>query len=169
MPGGGKYSFYSDTLPVSKLGLEGAKGVSNKSLLKSLFSSPDGLDMAGVQTTANKFLVPDVQPINPDPSIFTDEDMKLGFGNAPDMPKDVSIKNVGDPANAYFPNLASPGEGVTVPVTPTNSDPAVINPRAVPGVDGLVNPADTSKQMSNATKIGTKLTPGRRPGAVDKA
>jgi hypothetical protein len=169
MPGGGKYSYYSDSLPVSKLGIEGAKGVSNKSLIKSLYVMPTGTDMAGVQAIANALMLPDKHPVNPDPSIFSDDDLKQGFGASPDIPKDTSITRVGDPANAYYPNLASPGEGVTSPVVPTNTKPEDVNIHAVAGIDGLINPSVTSNQMSNATKIGTKLQLGKRPGGVDKA
>jgi hypothetical protein len=169
MPGGGKYSYYSDSLPVSKLGLPGAKGVSNQTLMKSLYVMPKGTDMKGVQDIANALMLPDKHPVNPDPSVYTDDDMKQGFGGAPDVPKDASTSRVGDPANAYFPNLTSPGEGVTSPVVPTNSKPEDVNVHAVAGVDGLVNPAVTSNQMSNATKVGTKLQLGKRPGGVDKA
>jgi hypothetical protein len=169
MPGGGKYSYYSDSLPVSKLGLPGTKGVSNQTLMKSLYVMPKGTDMKGVQDIANALMLPDKHPVNPDPSILTDDDIKQGFGAAPDVPKDVTVTRIGDPANAYFPNLESPGEGVTSPVVPRNDKPEDINVHAVVGVDGLLNPAVTSNQMSNATKVGTKLQLGKRPGSVDKA
>lgn len=173
MAGGGKYSKYSDTLGDSPYGVDGAKGVSNKTLLKTLFKVPSGLDMKGVADTANAELVPDVLAKNPDPMIYSDDDIKLGFGAAPDIeqgPFSGQDKAEGGPANPYFPNLTSPdpsGGGSTAPIVPTPLKDEDVSVHAKRDVDGLVDPSKSSGEMSNATKINGKSLPlGKHPGST---
>ena len=175
MPGGAKYSNYPDTLGPSPFGTDGAKGVSDKTLLKKLFATPstgDQLTKDAVAATANRELVPDILPKNPDPMIYTNDDIKLGFGAAPDVekgPYSGQDTAAGGPANPYFPNLTSPdpsGAGNVNPIVPTKLKDADVSKTAVEGVGGLVDPSDSSKEMSNATKItGKPLPNGKHPGS----
>lgn len=173
MPGQGKYGFYSDQLPQGTKAFgqpAGGRGVADYTLLGTLFKGPGGLDSKTVAATANAKLCPDVQD-NPDPQIYTDDNVKLGFGSAPDVAKgpfNGEDKAEGGTSNPYFPNLASPdptGSGRVDPVAPTPVDPAEVNGHAQPGVNGLVNPIVASTEMSNATKIGKTLIPGKHPGS----
>lgn len=169
MPGQGKYSFYADTVAPSPFGAEGARGASNQTLLKSLFAPRPEMKQAAVAETANKELVPDVLPKNPDPLVYTSDNIKLGFGSSPDIEDGpYTTSTIGAPASPWFPNLTSPdpsGAGGTSPVDAVPLDPADVNKNAIPGVDGLVNPSVSSAQQSNATKIGTTLIPGKHPGS----
>lgn len=172
MPGGAKYSNYPDTLGPSPFGNDGAKGVSDKTLLKSLFKAPPGLNKDEVAVTANNELCPAILPKNPDPTIFSNDDIKLGFGAAPDIEKGpftASPSDPGAPANPYFPNLTSPdpsGAGSTSPVPPVLLNDVDVNKRAKRDVDGLVDPSKSSIEMTNATKISGKALPlGKHPGS----
>ena len=173
MPGGAKYSNYPDTLGPSPYGTDGAKGVSNKTLLKTLFKVPAGFNKDEVAATANAELVPDVLPKNPDPTIWTDpNDIKLGFGGAPDIeagPFSGQDSALGGPANPYFPNLTSPdpsGAGSIEPIAPTQLKDEDVNIHAQRDVNGLGDPSKLSAEQSNATKItGTTLPLGKHPGA----
>ena len=175
MPGNGKYGWYPDSVPItSPYGPAGGPGASDVSLIRTLFLEPasgDRLTMEGVKNTANRELVPDVLPKNPDPMIYSLADISLGFGAAPDItsgPFDDQLLKEGGPANPYFPNLTSPDpEGGTInPVIPLPLTDSQVSPRATRDVDGLVNPARTSLEMSNQTKIGKSLFKGKRPGSV---
>ena len=168
MPGQGKYGFYADTVAPSPFGAEGARGASNQTLLKTLFTPRPELAQAAVVQTANKELVPDVLPKNPDPLVYTNDDIKLGFGAAPSIADGpFTTSTVGAPASPWFPNLTSPdpsGAGGTSPIDAVPLDPGTVNKNAIPGVDGLVDPSVASAQQSNATKIGTTLVLGKHPG-----
>ncbi len=176
MPGGGKYGNYSDTLGTSPFGADGSRGVSSKNLLKKLFPQPstgDLLTKDGVAATANRELIPNVLPKNPDPTIWSSDNLKLGFGDTPDIsqgPFSGQDKLEGGPANAYFPNLTSPdpsGAGSVAPIIPTKLDGVEVNQTAIVGVNGLTDPKDTSTEISNSTKItGISLPKGKHPGAL---
>lgn len=175
MPGQGKYNYYLDTVAPSPYATPGARGAADQTLLKTLFKTPatgDQLTQAGVTATANRELVPDVLPKNPDPTIFSADDIKLGFGAAPDIEKGpFSGQDTADggPANPYFPNLTSPdpsGGGSTAPIAPTPLADSQVSVTAKRDVDGLVDPSKTSQEMSNKTKIGVQLTFGKHPGSL---
>jgi hypothetical protein len=169
MPGQGKYGFYADTVAPSAFGAEGARGASNQTLLKTLFAVRPEMTQTGVTATANRELVPDVLPKNPDPTIYSADDIKLGFGESPDVAGGpYTTSTVGAPANAWVPNLTSPdpsGAGGTSPIDALPLDPQTVNKNAVIGIDGLINPAVSSAEQSNATKIGTTLVLGKHPGS----
>jgi hypothetical protein len=169
MPGQGKYSFYADTVAPSPFGAEGARGASNQTLLKTLFAPRPEMAQAAVKATANAELVPDVLPKNPDPLVYSADDIKLGFGASPSIPNGpYGTTDIGAPANPWVPNLTSPdptGAGGTSPITALPLDPIDVNKHAIPGVDGLVDPAVSSAEQSNATKIGTTLVLGKHPGS----
>jgi hypothetical protein len=171
MPGQKKYSHYADTVPVdSPFGVvAGGRGASDQKLIKTVFPVQPGMEYAAVAATANAELCPDILPKNPDPTIYTNDNIKLGFGSAPNIEDDVKMGVIGGPSSPWFPNLTSPdpsGAGGVSPIQAVPFDPAVINKNASPDVDGLVNPADSSAQQSNATKVGTVLTPGKHPGSL---
>lgn len=171
MPGQGKYSYYADTITPSPYGADGGFGASDQTLIKTVFPPRPELARASVEATANAELVPDVLPKNPDPLIYTADNIKLGFGSAPDIlsgPFGPGANGPGNPANPWVPNLTSPdpsGAGSISPIDATKLDPEQVNRHAIPGVDGLVNPSVSSAEQSNATKIGTTLIPGKHPGS----
>lgn len=169
MPGQGKYSFYADTVAPSPYGAEGARGASDQTLLKTLFQPRPELRQVEVKNTANAELVPDVLPKNPDPLVYTADNIKLGFGSAPAIAQGpYTTSDIGAPANPWIPNLTSPdpsGAGSTAPITVTELSPEQVNKHAIPGVDGLVDPSVSSAEQSNATKVGTTLVPGKHPGS----
>lgn len=169
MPGQGKYSHYADTVAPSPYAAEGGYGASDQTLIKTLFPPRPELAKAAVAATANAVLVPDVLPKNPDPLVYTADNIKLGFGSAPDIASGpYTTSDIGAPANAWVPNLTSPdpsGAGSVAPISATELDPSQVNKHAIPGVDGLVNPSVSSAEQSNATKIGTTLIPGKHPGS----
>ena len=78
------------------------------------------------------------------------EGVAFGFGNAPNIPKDVEWKMAGDPANPYTPDLTSPGPGKTAgtdkDVNPEISIEDVKGATYVPGAPGTgtVSPSQTS-------------------------
>lgn len=175
MPGQKKYSHYADTVPVdSPFGVvAGGRGASDQRLIKTVFPVQPGMEYAAVAATANAELCPDVLPKNPDPTIYTEDNIKLGFGSSPNVEDgpfgDGAIGKIGSPASPWFPNLTSPdpsGAGVIAPIPGVALDPAIVNKNAIPGVDGLVNPSVASTQQSNATKVGTVLVPGKHPGSL---
>ena len=108
MPGQGKYSHYSDTVPLdSPFGVaEGGFGASNQTLIKTVFPPRPELVKAAVTATANAELCPDVLPKNPDPLVYSEDDIKLGFGASPDIAAGpYTTSDIGAPANAWAPNL----------------------------------------------------------------
>lgn len=90
--------------------------------------------------------------------------VELGFGNSPDLPKDVSWKNPGDPANAYVPDITSPGPGKTNPLD-KSVDPKItiadLKPNYIPGAPdtGTADPAKVSQTIN--APIGKDLTMGK--------
>lgn len=170
MPGQGKYSFYADTVAPSPYSAEGGRGASNQTLMKTIFQQRPEMQKVAVATTANAELVPNVLPKNPDPLVYTADNIKLGFGSSPDIASGpYTVSDVGAPANPWIPNLTSPdpsGAGSTAPISATPLTPNEVNIHAIPGTDGLVNPSVSSIEQSNATKIGTVLIPGKHPGSL---
>lgn len=170
MPGQGKYSFYADTVAPSAYSAEGGPGSSDQTLIKTVFVQRPEMAKAAVAATANAELVPDILPKNPDPLIYTNDNIKLGFGSAPDiLAGPYTVSDIGAPANPWIPNLTSPdpsGAGSIAPIPALELEPEQVNRHAIPGVDGLVNPSVSSAEQSNATKVGTTLIPGKHPGSI---
>ncbi len=94
--------------------------------------------------------------------------VKLDFGAAPDVTK-VVWTQAGGPANAYVPDITSPGPGKTDGVDKTN-DPGIAT-TDLPGKDGYVpggpatgtrNPLPKSKSVyaSNVNALSTSGIPG---------
>lgn len=95
------------------------------------------------------------------------EGVKINFSGAPDIPKEVKWKRPGDAANAYVPDLSSPGAGKTLGIE-KEVDPKIevndIKPNYVPGAPdtGTVSPALTSPALgSPPLSIGKKLIMGK--------
>lgn len=93
-------------------------------------------------------------------------------GNANDVSvpnlADVKWKSAGDPANAYMPDLRSPGPGDTSP-TSRDDDPE-ISPTDIkgegytpgqPGVSTTRSPSDTHDQIRSSNVLGTHSPLGK--------
>ena len=137
------------------------------------FAGLDDADAPAVLSAmGNKFLVPAKQ--EGDIGIFP-QGVQLDFKH-PDAPNhdDVSWKKAGDPANAYFPDLRSPGPGPdgVVNVVPQDTNPelsaADAKPNFVPGVlgtqleggGGTVNPPTTTEKIIANAQLGKDFTKG---------
>lgn len=152
-------------------------GRANYALLKSLFGgdakSKELYSYEQVVARADKYLAPNKQV---DGGYFFGE-VYLDFQNpdpalhAPNIENEVdpAALGVGGPSSPWTPNLSSPdptGGGSTAPVDPVILDPALINSNAQPGVDGLVDPAESALSMYNGNKLspnGSTIPLGSRP------
>lgn len=80
---------------------------------------------------------------------------RFGFLDSPDIGKDVEWKNPGDPANAYTPDISSPGPGKTDGVDkdkdPNVSIQDVKGEKYVPGAPGT----GTTSPSKTGPNIGT--------------
>lgn len=134
MPGQGKYSNYSDTIPDQN---KGGTSKSKLDLLKNLFKGGPDIDKKSVLQRAKDFLTPGKQ--DPDPGLFPGG-VDMLYGNAPNL-EDVKWKNPGDPSTPYTPDVRSPGSAVPVDqlgnvdtsAVSTNLNPQSSDPGVAPG------------------------------------
>ena len=164
MSGQGKYTTY---VPPNS---------AKRSFFEKLFSSSPfiGLSQADApaefNATANTYLVPTHQVGDLD---HFPAGVDLNFQGAPNLPDDVVWTNPGDPANAYTPDIISPGPGPggAINVSPNDVDPTIsiedIKPNYVGGVigtdanggTGTASPDDTSatvyKPLGTTYKLGS--------------
>jgi hypothetical protein len=138
----------------------------NKDMFEKLFkTSPfvnKGYDKSVVLDTARKYMfghksgyvqgVPASGGVN---AMFPNG-VNMAFQGVGDIAKDVVHKVAGDPANAYVPDVRSPGanEDGSVNITPQDSDPKIefkdIKPNYQVGTDGTRDPANTGKSIHDA-------------------
>lgn len=101
---------------------------------------------------------------------FFPSGVKLNFGDAPKT-EDVKWAQSGDPANAYAPDVTSPGPGKTSGLD-KDTDPGIkvvdLKPAYVPkGPDtGTKSPADTSSKVVDASSLGSNGKLGSSDGAA---
>jgi len=110
-----------------------------------------------------------------DPSMFP-TGVDMSYGAAPDL-ADVKWKNAGDPANAYVPDLSSPGptggDSVNVDPKTKDKDPEIsaadVKPTYVPGTapnygvtegSGTAVPSATSVTLGSKS-VGSDMTMGK--------
>lgn len=90
----------------------------------------------------------------------------LSYKNSPNL-DDVKWSNPGDPANAYFPDITSPGPGAAgvVRAEGSNKDanpeisPVDVKPNYRPGAEGSGTRSPDDERVSNS--LGQSLTPGK--------
>lgn len=102
----------------------------------------------------------DVQPGDAD---HFPNGVDMSYGTAPDLTQ-VEWAAAGGPANAYVPDITSPGPGLTNGVD-KDVDPQIsttdIKANYMPGADGTKNPSATSQGLTDATKLGNILPKGK--------
>lgn len=168
-PGSGRYTKYVPTASdrntrLSKLfnkraGDQGA-----------IYGVADQFDLAAAAAAAVK------TAIDPDKGLFPSDGTQVGdidmfpkavnlnFSDAPNV-KEVKWTKAGDPANAYVPDLSSPGPKKTSG-TDKNSNPEIaardVKPDYLVGVagSGTESPSDASPKLGGAP-IGKKLEMGK--------
>lgn len=167
MPGKGKYSNYSDTVPDAS---QGGTSPAKLAFLSKVFTGGPSLNQADVAARGNDYLVPPVQNGN---SLFGP--VNLNFSDAPDTAT-VQWGKPGDPSTPYTPDVRSPGSAVpadqlgsTDPasiqtnVTPRDGNPdvspAAFAPNYVPGSpnSGTKSPAVYAKKIADTLTIGKEL------------
>ena len=179
MPGKGKYTTYVPPKSPRREFLESLYKGSSK------ISPPfNGVDQDKAVVLAaemgNKFLrASDKKGIQQgDPKVFPEGvDMTYAGSKssiqAPDKvaDKDDAWKKAGDPANAYVPDISSPGPGLTLGVD-KDVDPKIsaadIKPDYVPGGPdtGTRNPASVGTKLFDAAALGAPSTLGKSGGDV---
>ena len=84
---------------------------------------------------------------------------KLDYAGAPDVGT-VETGGQGLPADPYYPNITSPGQGSTsaATVAPYTGEPIKQNIQYGYGLGATANPADTSKAIASETALGTYIS-----------
>lgn len=159
MPGEGKYTVYAP--PAND----------KNTLLNKLFHSADDVekplvqDLVGKENDARAAIVATgqamLQPAHQagDAGYFP-AGVDLDYSGAPDL-NDVKWANPGDPANAYVPDISSPGPGKTEGLD-KDVDPQIKETDIKPNVDpariaGVGNHGTTSPLATNAKLIAANL------------
>lgn len=169
MPGKGKYSNYSDTIPSSD---KGGTNPAKLAFLSKLYSSGPSLTQADVTSRANDNLIPSVQ--QSDLQMFGGP-VSLDYTGAPNL-SDVTWSKPGDPSTPYTPDVRSPGTAVPVDqlgstdttaiqtnMNPRDGDPGIktsdFSPNYVPGgpAGGTKSPSIYAKKIADTLSLGKEL------------
>jgi hypothetical protein len=168
-PGSGRYTKYVPVDAESAARYNARLALFNNKADANLGKIYDGADFAAI--AANVVANAKVKFAENDTSTFPVAPSKT-FGDAPNL-EAVEWKKAGDPANAYAPDIRSPGPGKTLG-TEKEGDPGLPadstvwqnqNPDFTPGATaGTASPTTTSPSIG-ALPIGVELEPGKLPPA----
>lgn len=173
MSGRGKYTVY---VPVAqaKYALLGRLFKGNSTIESPFAKAMESGDQeaARLETVARgqQFLQPDLQKGDPN---YLPDGVHLDFTGdpngitPPDLEK-VAWTRPGDPSTGYFPDLRSPGPGVSDPKA-RNTDPEISNedikgPGYIPGQPGVSttsSPTSRIDALHDANKLGTSAPLGK--------
>ena len=167
MPGRGKYSNYSDTIPDAS---QGGTNPAKTAFLSKLYSAGPSLKQADVADRGNEYLVPPTQTGN---SMFGP--VHLDFSDSPDKAS-VQWTKPGDPSTPYTPDVRSPGSAVPADqlgstdttsvqtnLSPRDGNPdvsaAAFAPNYVPGnpTSGTKSPSVYAKKIADTLTLGKEL------------
>jgi hypothetical protein len=173
MPGQGKYTTYYDQIP----------GSDKKQLLETVYNkgpfAQNAYNQTDVVAAANKFLaangdsesgVPFLQ--KGDPGLFPNGVM-LNFSGPPDAPNDANVADVkwtkpGDPANAYIPDIRSPGPAAGVVLSNNDTETVTVNVDASQGDPRQTDPKISTDMIKpNYIPANTKADIFENKGTVN--
>ena len=157
-PGSGRYTnftFTSDKADVKEKYNRLATHYNNRSEGKSQLY---GIDYQKItdNNAAAKLVVSEFNKLisagKGDPQMFPAQPVKMNFGDSPLISKNDKFGRIGDPSNAYVPNLASPGPaaGVT-PVEPVAVSVNSINFQDLPLPDNGPGASQSPQVFSTST------------------
>lgn len=169
MPGKGKYSNYSDTIPSPD---KGGTNPSKLAFLSKVFPGGPSMKQSDVVSRANANLIPSVQQA--DVQMFGGP-VSLDYAGSPNL-AEVAWAKPGDPSTPYTPDVRSPGTAVPVDqlgstdstsiqtnLVPRDGNPdvstAAFAPNYVPGspTGGTKSPSVYAKKIADTLTIGSDL------------
>jgi hypothetical protein len=149
MPGKGKYTQYA------------APQDDKRIFLGKLFKGHPTAGMTEQQAMkqtvnmGNALLIPDLQQGD----LKSVGEVKLDFSDAPEM-KDVKWTKENDPANAYVPDIRSPGPNDDGKLDDPDIKPEDIKPNYVVGTNGTKFPLETSSKVDAHVVLGKDMVKG---------